>query len=374
MLELADIFRAAGEAYRARFGARMPPSHLKAMRAIEACRTPALGGHLRQCDACGAYEYSYHSCGNRHCPKCHAEQTHRWLERQRARLLPCLYFLVTFTLPAQLRAVARAHQKLLYGILFTAAAQALLTLAADPRYLGARPGLLGVLHTWTRALLYHPHVHLLVTAGGLTQDEQAWRWPRHPHFLVPGRALSVIFRAKVRAALDQAGLLPLVPPKAWRKRWVVHAQSAGTGQPVLDYLARYLFRVAIANSRIDRFEDGAVTFRYRDRASGELQRCRLSAEEFIRRFLQHVLPRGFTKVRSYGLYSPTSKSALERARALLRRWQEATHSADQPPTDSGHAPGEPADPVCPYCHHGRMKIVQAIPPALGPPEAARDPP
>jgi hypothetical protein len=373
VLELADIFRAAGEAYRARFGARLLPSHLKAMRAIEACPTAALGGHLRQCDTCGAYAYSYHSCGNRHCPKCQGERTHRWLERQRARLLPCAYYLLTFTLPAQLRAVAQAHQKRLYGLLLRAAAQAVVVLAADPRYLGARPGVIAVLHTWTRALLYHPHAHLLVTAGGLTPDEQAWRFPRHRDFLVPGRVLSVLFRATVREAVAQAGLLPLVPPKAWRRRWVVHVQPAGSGQQVLEYLARYLFRVALANSRLDRFEDGAVTFRYRESGSGELHRCRLPAPEFIRRFLQHVLPRGLTMVRAYGLYSPTCRAALERARALVRRWQAATGSPDAPRPDSGPAPGESADPLCPACQHGRLLIVQAIPRPLTP-ASARDPP
>ena len=199
MFEVADIFREAGQAYRGRFAARMLPSHLRAMRDIERCRTAALGGHLRQCDDCGALQYSYHSCRNRHCPKCHGDQTRRRLEQQRARVLPCSYFLLTFTLPAQLRDLARAHQKVVYGILMRAAAQSLLKLTADLRYLGARPGIIAVLHTWTRAMLYHPHAHLLVTAGGLTGDGRIWRYPTRPEFLVPGHALSVIFRASTLA-------------------------------------------------------------------------------------------------------------------------------------------------------------------------------
>lgn len=366
MVELAEIVREAGPAYRQRFAARMPPSHLKALRDIERCRTAALGGHLRQCDACQVLVYSYHSCRNRHCPKCHGEQTRRWLAQQRARLLPCAYYLLTFTLPAQLRDVARAQQHRVYGLLFTAAAESLRTLAADPRYLGARPGLLAVLHTWTRALLYHPHVHMLVTAGGLTPDGAAWRDPRHPTFLVPARALSVLFRAKVKAALARAGLLHLVRPKAWTKRWVVHVQPAGTGQQVLDYLARYLFRIALANSRIERFQDGQVTFRYRENASGQLQHCRLPAQEFLRRFLQHVLPRGFTKVRSYGLYSPTAAPALAHARELL-----TARGPTAAPPPSTTAPGPPPapeptpppEPTCPTCRRGVLRIIQTLPPA-----------
>ena len=175
MLEVADVFREAGPAYRQRFGSRMLPSHLKAMRDIERCRTQALGGHLRQCDRCATLQYSYHSCRNRHCPKCQGDQTQAWLDRQRARLLPCPYFLLTFTLPDPIRRLARSHQKAVYGILLSAAAQSLLELTADPRWLGARPAVLAVLHTWTRDLRYHSHAHLLVSAGGLRPDRRVWR-------------------------------------------------------------------------------------------------------------------------------------------------------------------------------------------------------
>jgi hypothetical protein len=262
-----------GEVYQRLRGATLLPAHRRVLDDLVACRPAALGGHVQAWDHCGARQYSYHSCRNRHCPKCHGEQTRRWLDRQRARLLPCAYFLLTFTLPGDLRTLARAQPKRVYGVLMRAAAAALLTLTADPRYLGARPGVLAVLHTWTRAMLYHPHVHMLVTAGGLRGTDQTWVRPRHAAFLVPGRALARLFRGKVRAGLRKAGLLEPVPAAVWRQERVVHVQPAGTSEKVLEYLARYVFRIALVNSRLERFEDGQVTFRYRDGRTSLLQRC-----------------------------------------------------------------------------------------------------
>jgi rhodanese-related sulfurtransferase len=252
----------------------------------------------------------------RHCPKCQGDNAQRWLDLQRARLLPCAYYFLTFTLPQELRRLARSHQKVVYGILLRAAAAAVIKLCADPRYLGARPGLLGVLHTWTRAMLYHPHAHFLVTAGGLSADAQSWLEPANPKFLIPGRALSVIFRGKLKHALRQAGLLDQVPPGVWHKdkKWVVHCQLAGRGDQVLAYLSRYLFRIAIANSRLQRFQDGQVTFSYRDSRSHAIKLCTISAAEFITRFLQHVLPSHFTKVRYYGLFSSSRSAQLDQVR------------------------------------------------------------
>jgi hypothetical protein len=371
MLELADIVRAAGEDYQRRPGATLLPSHRRALRDIVACRTAALGGHVQACDHCGTQQYSYHSCRNRHCPKCHGEQTKRWLDRQRARLLPCTYFLATFTLPAELRALARSHQKLVYGVLMTAAAAALLKLTADPRYLGARPGLLAVLHTWTRALLYRPHVHMLVTAGGLGGPDPTWVEPRHAGFLVPGRALSRLFRGKVRAGLRKAGLLEQVPTAVWRDEWVVHVQQAGTGETVLDYLARYVFRIAIVNSRLERFEDGRVTFRYRDGRTGVMRRCTLDAAAFLGRFLQHVLPQGFTKVRHYGLFSPSRRDLLARAREQLlarAREQLLAASTESPAERALLVPALPPVPNraacrrCPACGIGMLHVVDIVRP------------
>jgi hypothetical protein len=336
------------------------------MRDIEACRTAALGGHLRACDHCHTRQYSYHSCRNRACPKCHTDQTRRWLERQRARLLPCPHFLVTPTLPAELRPLARSHQNIVYRLLMTTAAEALLKLTADPRYLGARPGLLAVLHTWTRAMLYHPHAHFLVTAGGW-RDGHDPRWvpSRRAQFLVPGRALSILFRAKFRDGLRRAGLFDQVPPEVWTQHWVVHVQHAGSGEKVLDYLARYLFRIALANSRLQRFEHGQVTFRYRDSRTGRTQRCTLDAMQFIARFLQHVLPAGFSKVRYYGLFSPARKPLLDQARAELVASASTSTSTPAPSVPDPVGPVSTTDkhapPPCPFCGIGVMRVIETLP-------------
>jgi Putative transposase/Transposase zinc-binding domain len=361
VLEVADILREAGPAYRESFASRMPRSHLQAMRAIENCRTAALGGHVLACDQCHVKQYTYHSCRNRHCPKCQGQEGQRWLDAQRARLLPVPYFLLTFTLPAELRSVARSNPKLVYGILMTAAAEALLELASNPRYLGARPGMISVLHTWTRAMTFHPHAHLLVTAGGLSPDGERWLAPKNPKFLVPGYALGVLFRAKVRDALKKAQLFEEVPSSAWakNKKWVVHVKHAGTGTKVLEYLARYVFRIAITNSRLVRFENSQVTFRHRDNRSGEIKHCTLPAADFIARFLQHVLPRGFTKVRHYGVYSPTRKHDLERSRALIGATQH--EPADSRESLPASAPSMPDEKPCPYCKVGRLHVVETIP-------------
>jgi hypothetical protein len=366
VLEVADIFREAGSAYREFFASRMPRSHLRAMRAIESCRTAALGGHVLACDQCHERQFAYHSCRNRHCPKCQGHEGHRWLDAQQARLLPVPYFLLTFTLPSELRAVARSNQKIVYGILLAAAAESIAELASNHRYLGARPGMIAVLHTWTRAMLYHPHAHVLVTAGGLARDGEHWLSPRNSRFLVPGYALSVLFRAKVRDALKKAQLFADVPAVAWakNKKWVVHVQHAGSGTKALAYLARYVFRIAITNSRLVRFENGQVTFRYTDNRSGAIHYCTLPAREFIARFLQHVLPRGFTKVRHYGVYSPTRKADLDRARSLIGppRHEPApiTPGLADDPTPIATASTQPERP-CPSCKIGRLHVVETIP-------------
>ena len=362
MTDLAEIFRVHGPAYREKYGALMPKSHRRAMDAIESCRTDAQGGKVYFCPTCSEPRYSYHSCKNRHCPKCQTDQASEWLEAKQAMLLPAASFLVTFTVPEELRMLVRSNQRHLLGILFHASAQALQKLARDPRFVGGQIGLIGVLHTWTRALIYHPHVHYLVPAGALSGD--LWIPSRRSDFLVPVRALSVLFRAKFRDALkklDEAEgttLFSSVPSDTWTKPWVVNCLAVGTGEKALAYLARYVFRVALSNNGILSLVNGVVTFRYKDSETKKNKTCCLPAEEFIRRFLQHVLPAGFVKVRYYGLFAPSNRDRLARARELA-----AAHPNAPSPSRVATAPNparRPAD-VCPTCR-SRMSLLGPITP------------
>ena len=316
MIELAEIFRRYGPRYRAQFGDRLLPSHRHAMWAIEHCRTEALGGHVYHCPDCDASVYLYHSCRNRHCPKCQHEHAQRWLAQQGDLRLPVPYFMLTFTLPSQLRPVARSQQSLIYHLLFRASAEAAQHLAHDPRFVGGQLGLVGVLHTWARDLSYHPHVHYLVPAGGVADDGQTWL-PARPDFLVPVKALSQLFRAKFRDTLRKTECFSSSPPAVWEQDWVVHCQPVGNGLTAFKYLAPYIFRVAISNRRLVKVEDDHVTFRYRASDTGETKFCTLPAEKFIHRFLQHVLPRSFVKVRYYGLFSPAHRPQLTALRQQL---------------------------------------------------------
>jgi hypothetical protein len=259
MVELADVLRDVGPAYLEAYGDRLLPSHRRAIRDLVACRTAALGGSLYSCEHCEHLEYSYHSCRNRHCPKCHYGATERWLEQVLARLLPCPYYLLTFTLPQELRTLARSHQRTLYALLLQEAAGALQQVAAEHRWVGGQLGSVAVVHTWSRSLAYHPHAHFLTTAGGLSEDQEAWIKPAHPRFLLPGYVLSEIFRARVRTALERADLKPLTPEELWQRRWVVHVQHAGDGVHALRYLSRYIHRVALTQHSIERYENGRVS-------------------------------------------------------------------------------------------------------------------
>ena len=323
-LEIADIFRLHGPDYREKYGERMLASHLKAMEDIERCRTEALGGQLYCCEHCGDSHYSYHSCKNRHCPKCQNDQAAAWLDNQKSLLLPIPHFMVTFTLPDERRAFARSHQKTLYNLLFRASAEALQELAADPRFIGGRIGMVGVLHTWTRDLHYHPHVHYIVPGGGLSA-EGTWL-PSRPDFLVHVKPLSVLFRAKFRDQLKKTGLFPLVDEHVWQKDWVVHCEPVGSGEAAFRYLAPYIFRVALSNNRLLKLEEGKVTFQYKESATDQITCSTVGAEEFIRRFLQHVLPDRFVKVRYYGLLSPGNRHLLNQARQLLGASALETHT------------------------------------------------
>jgi hypothetical protein len=345
-IELADIFRQYGPAYRQKYASRMPATHLKAMRAIEQCRTAALGGQVYRCPNCEQLQYSYHSCRNRHCPKCQHENAQRWLEKQQALLLPVPYFLLTFTLPAEFNEVARSHQSLFYDLLFKTSAAASQQLAQDPRFIGGQLGMLGVLHTWGRNLAYHPHIHYLVPAGGLALDGETWL-PARPNFLLPVRALSRLFRGKLQQALRRTDWSARIPAKVWQQDWVVHCEPVGAGLNALKYLAPYIFRVALSNNRILRLEDERVTFRYRDTDTGAEKRCTLGAEDFIHRFLQHVLPKGFVKIRYYGFFGATQRAHLTSLQQHLGMLTPPTPSA-QPlsPTDQTPALRKI---LCPQC-------------------------
>jgi hypothetical protein len=344
---LQTIFHRYGPAYRAHCGDTLPPHHRRAMAAIEACRTEALGGQVFSCPRCATTRYQYHSCRNRHCPTCQQDATQAWLTQQTTRLLPVPYFLVTFTLPARLRAVARAYQRQLYDCLFRASAAALQQLASDPRLCGGQLGMVGVLQTWTRDLRYHPHIHYLIPAVGLAPDGTVVL-PPHPNFLLPARPLAALFRGKLRAALCQTPAAPAIPVDVWRQDWVVDCRPVGQGDAALKYLAPYIFRVALSNNRILALEGDLVTFQYTQREPRARRTCTLPAEAFIHRFLQHVLPNGFVKVRYYGLLRAGNRTLLNRVRAqLVLRLGQASSvaSTNVPPTPERWR--EP--PVCLQC-------------------------
>jgi hypothetical protein len=359
-LELAEIFRQYGAAYRQKYASRMPTSHLKAMRAIEQCRTAALGGQVYHCPNCEQQQYSYHSCRNRHCPKCQNENAQDWLEKQQALLLPIPYFLLTFTVPAGLNELARTHQRLFYDLFFKTSAAATQQLAHEPRWIGGQIGMVGVLQTWGRNLAYHPHVHYLVPGAGLSTDGQGWR-PARNHFFLPVPALSKVFRGKLRQALRHTAWYARIPAKVWQQKWVVHCEGVGSGLNALQYLAPYIFRVALSNNRLLNLEKDRVTFRYRDTQTGTQKRCSLGAEAFIHRFLQHVLPKGFVKVRYYGFFTATQRVRLMALQQHLTQFIAPTASVEtQPETDQA-----PASPKlrCPQC--GQPMLVQrTLPPTL----------
>ena len=386
-LELADIFRLHGDAYREKHGAHMPIHHHKAMRAVEVCRTAALGGHLDCCDTCGVCRISYNSCRNRHCPKCQCLPKERWIERQKEDLLPIGYFHVVFTLPEALRPIALRNQQTVYNILFKAASQTLLELARDPRYLGADIGVTAVLHTWSQALIDHPHLHCLVPGGGLSSDQEKWISSRK-HFFLPERVMAALFRGKFLDALKNAykteqltfcgAISHLVFPRAfngllsklYHTDWIVHCERPfGGPQQVIDYLGRYTHRVAISNERLVSLENEQVTFTYRDRQDHNKRKTMpLSVEEFIRRFLLHILPPGFVKIRHYGLLSTRHRSRkLRRSQQLLGRPIKTETATPISYQDLFFRLTGVDLNVCPYCKQGNMIPVQVLMPQSGHP-------
>jgi Putative transposase/Transposase zinc-binding domain len=327
--EVADILRAEGQGFLERNRSWLHGGHLKVLAAIERCRTAALGGHRDRCVKCGHPAISYNSCRNRHCPKCQTNARDKWLHQRSADLLPVPYVHVVFTLPHLLAPLAYHNKKLLYGLLFRASAQTLLEVAANPQRLGAQLGFLSVLHTWGQTLEHHPHVHCVIPAGGLSPDQQRWI-PARPDFFLPVRVLSKVFRGKFVAgllrlwqekrlclpgpwkALKQEKTLRTFLRSLHRKKWVVYSKPPfGGPEHVLHYLARYTHRVAISNHRIVNFAEGRVSFRWKDYAHGSRQRVlTLDADEFLRRFLLHLLPQRFVRIRSFGFLANRQRSAL----------------------------------------------------------------
>lgn len=340
---LADIIRRHGPEYLRQFGDRMSVDQHRALRDIAACRTPAMGGQRWLCPSCGEQHFAFHSCGNRHCPACGADDAHAWRDRQQALLLPVTYHLATFTVPETLRRPIRSHPRELLALLFQAASTTLLDVCANPKWFGATPGITAVLHTWTRQLEYHPHIHFLVTGGGLAPDG-SWREPRSG-FLAPVHALSSVFRARFHALLEthHPALFASIPGKTWTSDWVVHSEPVGSGEHALRYLARYLYRVAIANSAISHADDpsassgqATIRFRYRDSGDNRPRTCTLAPREFLRRFLQHVLPKGFVKIRYLGLHHPANRGRLSLARAFLHL--RLNHEPPPPPVPAPPRP------------------------------------
>lgn len=325
-LEVADIVRCFGPAFRETYRGHLNRSQLRTLGAIEDCRSAALGGRVYKCVRCGARKIVYNSCRNRHCPKCQSLEKEEWLEQRCAELLPIPYFHVVFTVPEQLNVLAVSHPRLLYNLLFQCASQTLLEIAADPKHLGARIGVLAVLHTWSQKLTLHPHVHCIVTGGGLSIDGDWWVGCR-PNFFLSIRVLKKLFRGKILAALKaavKAGELPAshLPDldALYRKAWVVYCKPPfGSPEQVLAYLARYTHRVALSNSRLVRLDDETVTFTWKDSADHDrLREMTLAGEEFLRRFLLHVLPDRFVRIRYYGLLANRHREqALAVCRAVL---------------------------------------------------------
>jgi hypothetical protein len=388
-IELADILRRYGDAYRAEHEASLSNAQRRVMQALTACRTAALGGHVEACDDCGHQRISYNSCRNRHCPKCQSLARAQWIEDRKSELLDCPYFHVVFTVPEEVAAIAYQNKAMLYNLLFAATADTLRTIAADPKHLGAEIGFFAVLHTWGQSLVHHPHLHCVVPGGGLSADGERWIACR-PGFFLPVRVLSRFFRRRFLELLEQAfdrgelqffsALEELREREAFRryldplrqKEWIVYAKAPFAGpEQVLDYVGRYTHRVAISNNRLLDIEDGHVTFRWKDYRDGDAQKTMtLTAEEFIRRFLLHVLPPGLQRIRYYGfLGNRYRQEKLEQCRRLL-------HMSPPTPEKTDTDTDTPVDyrdryealtgmslHVCPACGRGRMITVEQVSPA-----------
>ena len=375
-VELADVVRRFGAECRSQDGHRMLPSQKRAMADIEACCTKQLGGRRYRCDDCTESFWVYHSCRNRACPKCHAKQTQQWLAKRQSELLPCDYYHAVATVPSELRGVFRRHQKLMYGLLMRVSAEAVLELCAVKRHVGALPGILSVFHSWNGHLQYHPHVHMLITGGGVSSDGQHWE-PARGKFLVPVKLLSRKIAAKFRDALrkENPEVFATISDTAWRREWVSFCKHYGRGNDaVLNYLSRYVFRTAISNARILAMDDTHVTFRWKDRSSETWQTERIPGVQFLRRFLQHVLPRGFHRCRYYGLWHASKRDLSSQAWLLLIVQKPMDGRVPFTMADLLDVLRQPADdedlmnpqdddrtPCCPHCGSARTTLLEELP-------------
>ncbi len=378
-LEVADIFRQHG--YEFRLTHKLSPEQRRVMRAIEQCRTASLGGHVEQCDACGHQRIAYNSCRNRHCPKCQSLAKARWLQARLADLLPVEYFHVVFTLPEQLASVALQNKRVVYNLLFAAASETLRTIAADPRHLGADIGFLAVLHTWDQTLRHHPHLHCVVPGGGLAVEGEGWRSCRRGFFL-PVKVLARLFRRLFLEGLERAyekrklsfhgACAFLTKPTAFnrllksvhaREWWVYAKRPFGGPAQVLAYLGRYTHRVAISNHRLLSLKQGKVTFSWRDRRHAQVRSTMtLSAAEFMRRFLLHVLPRGFQRIRQFGFLANRRRGELARCRQLLGPTDQTVETLCQNYKTLYQTVTGASLLQCPACRTGTMKFFSSLVP------------
>jgi hypothetical protein len=379
-VELADVVRHFGSKYTTRYAGRMMPSQRRALADIAACSTEALGGRRYRCNDCRESFWHYHGCRNRACPKCQGKRTEQWLKERQAELLPCGYFHAVTTVPSELRDAFRRDQKFMYGLLMRVSAEAVKELCAKKRHLGGLPGILSVLHTWNGQLGYHPHLHMLITGGGISPDGRHWE-PARNDYLLPVAVLSKKVAAKFRDAVraERPELFETIPVRTWKRQWVSFVKHYGHGnQAVLNYLSRYVLRVAITNARIVTVDQSQVTFRWKDRGTDTWRTTRLEGVEFLRRFLQHVLPQGFHKVRYYGLWHHSRRKLASRAWLLLVLEQpsdlqrpmkiaelieavgQLTLFAESQNIDPGV---EAVDrPCCPHCGSPRTTLLAEWPP------------
>jgi hypothetical protein len=384
--EVADVFRLYGDGYRQAHGSSMSLDQLRIMRDIETCRTAALGGHVDACEECGVIQISYNSCCNRHCPKCQSLAKTRWLKARLEELLPVEYFHVVFTVPDPVAAIALQNKRTVYNILFRTAAQTLRMIAADPKHLGADIGFIAVLHSWGQNMLLHPHLHFIVPGGGFDHSGQRWVSCR-PGFLLPVRVLSRLFRRLFLEALDKAfqkgelefhgSLVELSARErfdVWLKparqtEWVVYSKKPfGGPEKVLDYLGRYTHRVAISNHRILKVGNGKVTFSWRDYRHGNRKRTMtLKADEFIRRFFLHTLPKGFVRIRQYGFLANRQRAAkLERARELLQVPKPIDEAVSEDWRDLYQQLTGTDPTLCPICGKGQLVCIETLDPEPAP--------